>query len=148
LLRALAQVPEVDLQLAGDGPLQPDLRALAGQLQIADRVEFLGNVNHAVLPAVYQPADVLAQASRHEGQGLAVLEAAACGLPVVGTPVGVLPELGQAARDEAELVQRLTELRDDDAQRRRLGQRAYQSVQTKFALNVTSGRWRELYLSL
>ncbi len=148
LLRALARVPGACLQLAGSGPLESELRALTTQLHIADRVEFLGNVNHEALPAVYQHADVFVQTSRHEAQGLAVLEAAACSLPAVGTPVGVLPEMGWAAHAEAGLVQRLTELRDDAPQRQTLGQRAHQHVQTEFTLDVTSGRWRELYLSL
>lgn len=148
LFRALARVPNMRLQLAGSGPLEVELRALAARLNIVDQVEFLGNVNHAVLPAVYQQAEVFVQTSRHEAQGLAVLEAAACGLPVLGTPVGILPELGLVSRDEAELVQRLTELRDDAPQRRALGRQARQRVQTELALDVTSERWRELYLSL
>ncbi|MGP1614910.1 MAG: PepSY domain-containing protein, partial [Pollutimonas bauzanensis] len=44
-------------------------------------------------------ADVFVQTSRHEAQGMALLEAAACGVPPVGTPVGVLPELGLSATD-------------------------------------------------
>lgn len=148
LLRAMARTSQVVLQVAGSGPLECDLRALAAQLNITDRVEFLGSVNHSALPAVYQQADVFVQASRHEAQGLAVLEAAACGLPILGTAVGVLPEVGSVAHTETELVQRLTQLRDDASQRRLLGQQAYQYVQNEFALNVTSGRWRELYLSL
>lgn len=148
LLRALAQVPNVSLQLTGSGPLENELRALVHQLNLADRVEFLGHVNHAALPAVYHHADVMVQSSRHEAQGLAVLEAAACGLPVMGTPVGVLPELGDVTRTEAEVVQRLIALREDAAQRRALGQRAHQRAQTEFALAVTGKRWRELYHAL
>jgi glycosyltransferase involved in cell wall biosynthesis len=145
LLRAIARTPGVCLRLAGGGPLENHLRALAVQLGIADRVEFLGHVNHGALPAVYQQADVFVQTSRHEAQGLAVLEAAACGLPIVGTPVGVLPEIGVTARDEAELTQRLVELRDDPPRRTALGESARREVLAKFALSVTAERWRELY---
>jgi glycosyltransferase involved in cell wall biosynthesis len=114
-------------------------------LGIADRVEFLGHVNHGALPPVYQKADVFAQTSRHEAQGLAVLEAAACGLPIVGTPVGVLPEIGVTARDEAELTQRLIELRDDSPRRAALGESAHHKLLAEFALTVTGERWRGLY---
>lgn len=148
LLRALAHVPNAHLQLAGSGPLEKGLRALAHQLNIADRVEFLGEVNHAALPAVYHSADVFVQTSRHEAQGLAVLEAAACGLPVLGTPVGLLPEVGEVAPGEAELIQKLIALRDDAAQRQALSQRAYERVQTDLALEVTGKRWRDLYHAL
>jgi glycosyltransferase involved in cell wall biosynthesis len=147
LLRAIAQTPNVSLQLAGTGPLEPDLRTLARQLNVSDRVEFLGNVIHETLPTVYYHADAFVQTSRHEAQGLAVLEAAACGRPVVGTPVGVLPEMGCIARDEAELIQRLTEFSTNRSQLRLLGQRAHQHIQTEFALDITNVRWRELYYS-
>jgi len=99
LMRAFATMlgaSESRLRIAGDGPLRAELKKLAVRLGIAARVEFMGEINHGQMPDVYRQADVYAQASWHESQGMAALEAAACGLPVVGTAVGVLPEIGTA----------------------------------------------------
>lgn len=96
LLRAMAKIPPARLRIAGSGPLKTRLNELAKALGIEGRVELLGEIDHGQMPAMYRAADVFAQASRHEAQGMAALEAAACGLSVVGTAVGVLPEIGRA----------------------------------------------------
>lgn len=145
LLRALARVPDLSLQIAGEGVLRSELQTLASKLKVAQRVEFLGEVNHADLPRLYQAADVFIQTSRHEAQGMAALEAAACGLPVVGTPVGVLPEIGVIARDEAELAQHLIELMGDLPRRKTLGEAARAKVEADFSLAVAMERFMEVY---
>jgi glycosyltransferase involved in cell wall biosynthesis len=97
LLRALAriadQVPGVQLHLVGDGPLRTELALQADALGVARRVSFHGAVPHDRLPHYYRAADLLVLSSRYESQAMVALEAAACGCPVVGTAVGVLPEL-------------------------------------------------------
>lgn len=107
LLRAVTSIPQAHLRIVGDGPLREELQQLAAELGIANRVEFLGEIDHGQLPSVYRAADIFVQASRHEAQGVAALEAAACGLPVVGTNVGILPEIGRAVpvRDVASLAE-------------------------------------------
>jgi glycosyltransferase involved in cell wall biosynthesis len=87
LLRALpllvARVPEAQLLIVGDGPERNALEALAGTLGVGDRVVFAGAIPDAsrALPVV----DLYVTASRREGLPLAVLEAMACGLPVLAT---------------------------------------------------------------
>jgi glycosyltransferase involved in cell wall biosynthesis len=94
LLRAFATLaPEARLHLVGAGPAERAARALAQALGLAERVRFHGALAHDVLPAVYRQADLLVVSSRFESQCLAALEAAACGTPVAGTRVGVLPDL-------------------------------------------------------
>ena len=95
LLRAVTRIPQAHLRIAGGGPLRVELQRLAGELGIANRVEFLGEIDHGQMTAVYGAADLFVQASRHEAQGMAALEAAACGLPAVGTNVGILPDIGR-----------------------------------------------------
>lgn len=99
LLRAfqivLAQMPNARLTIVGVGALENELRALAQKLEMANNVTFVGNVPHDKLPALYQNADVFVQASRHEGQGMALLEAAACGCAVCGTDVGALRDVAR-----------------------------------------------------
>ena len=100
LLRALASVRRQGvpamLELVGDGPLRPGLERLAHDLDLEPNVRFRGAVDHAALPDVYRAADACVVSSRHEAQCMAAIEAAACGVPVVGTRVGVLPELTTA----------------------------------------------------
>jgi glycosyltransferase involved in cell wall biosynthesis len=57
------------------------------------RVTFHGAIPHDRLPDYYRAADLLVVSSRYESQGMVALEAAACGCPVMGTAVGLLPEL-------------------------------------------------------
>lgn len=97
LLAAFAQVaaalPAARLVLLGGGPEEAHLRALAGQLGIASAVTFAGRVDEAAKLAYYARADLLVSASTMEGFGLAVGEAMACGVPVVASAAGSLPEL-------------------------------------------------------
>ena len=104
LLRALALVRaggvDARLDLVGGAPhaaYAAHLQRLAADLHVGDAVRWRGAVNHATLPAVYRAADLQVQSSRHEAQGMAVLEGAAIGLPSVGTRVGVLADLAPDA---------------------------------------------------
>jgi glycosyltransferase involved in cell wall biosynthesis len=96
LLRAFAAVARSDdfLLIVGNGPLAADLQALAGELQIAEQVEFLGQLHGSDLLAAYARADTLVLPSKAEVWGLVVNEALASGLHVVvsGT-TGVAPSV-------------------------------------------------------
>jgi len=87
VIEALTHLPGVRLLVAGEGPLAAELRALADRLGVADRVRFLGAVPHGELPAVYGAADLLVLASSREGWANVLLEAMACGTPVVASPI-------------------------------------------------------------
>jgi glycosyltransferase involved in cell wall biosynthesis len=78
------------LLIAGTGPEEPQLRDLAGQLGINDRVAFLGDVADTELPVVYAAADVFVLPShlRAEAFGIVQVEAQAAGLPVVCCELG------------------------------------------------------------
>jgi glycosyltransferase involved in cell wall biosynthesis len=91
LLRAFAVVrenhPDVRLTLAGDDP-QPPLLGLCAELGIGDAVDFKGKVSADELTALYQGAELFAISSTQEGLGIVMLEAMACGAPVVATACG------------------------------------------------------------
>ncbi len=98
LVRAAPLLPSgVRLVLVGgDGPGDPErarLQRLAGDLGVAGRVRFAGRVDHRALPPYYRAADVLVLPSLYESFGLVVLEALACGTPVVATPVGAVEQV-------------------------------------------------------
>jgi glycosyltransferase involved in cell wall biosynthesis len=85
------------LKLVGDGPHRPVLESLADDLGIADRIEFMGWLSREAMSHQYEDANLFVFPSRHEGMPNAVLEAMACGLPVVASHIAgneelVLPE--------------------------------------------------------
>lgn len=145
------RVPEARLVIAGDGPLRADLGALTAQLRLADRVAFLGDVRHESLPDVYRAAALFVQASLHEAQGMAALEAAACGLPIVGTPAGALADLAPDAAvtspvgDPIRLAQAIVSVLGDPARLRDLGQAARARVEQTYSLEAVAPRFELLY---
>ena len=93
LITALTHLPENHKALLlGVGEDEEKLRTLAEKKGVGSRVIFAGSVSHAELPAHLQCADIFIRASRSEGLGNAFLEAMACGLPIIGTRVGGIPD--------------------------------------------------------
>lgn len=153
LLRALARLDGVKLDIVGDGPERAGLESLAAELGIADRVNFLGAVAHTDMPAYYRRAALKVLCSRHEILAMATLEAAACGLPVVSTAVGTLPDFPSIGvtvpvGDDAALAAAIQELLDNPAQRAALGQSARATVVERFSLERTTAELRALYREL
>jgi glycosyltransferase involved in cell wall biosynthesis len=105
VIEALTDLPEATLLIAGDGPEEGALRALARNLGVDARVRFLGRLAHDALAEVYGVADLLVLASSREGWANVLLEAMACGTPVVATRVWGTPEV-VAAPEAGALVER------------------------------------------
>lgn len=96
LLRALSiarRTVDVRLDLVGEDTLRGRLQREAGALGLSDAVSFHGWVPHDELGGFHRAAHLYVQSSRHEGGGMALLEAAASGVPVVGTSVGHVSDL-------------------------------------------------------
>jgi glycosyltransferase involved in cell wall biosynthesis len=94
LIEAVARRPELRLDVAGDGPVRSSLEGLARARGADDRVRFLGRLPVDRLRGVLRDGSVAAVPSRwYENMPLAILEAFASGLPVVGTALGGIPEL-------------------------------------------------------
>jgi glycosyltransferase involved in cell wall biosynthesis len=87
-----ARLSAIHLLIVGDGPAGRALRSRAIELDLADSVTFAGSVPHSQTPAFYRAADVFALSSDFDNSPNAVLEAMACGLPVVATDVGGVRE--------------------------------------------------------
>jgi glycosyltransferase involved in cell wall biosynthesis len=92
-LEALAQLAGATLLVAGEGPLRAELERLAARLGVAGRVRFLGSLPQDALVEYYNAADALLLTSQREGLPNVVLEALACGTPVVALRVGGVPEI-------------------------------------------------------
>ena len=93
VIRALAELPDMHLLIAGDGEEETTLRALAQTSGVAHRVTFLGAIQHDALRDYYAAVDVLVLASSREGWANVLLEAMACGTPVVASNVWGTPEV-------------------------------------------------------
>ena len=135
VLGAIAKVhghgaPDIHLDWVGEDTLAGASTALARSLGLADIVSFRGFEPHTMVLARIAAADLLVQGSHHEGQGVAVLEAAMGGLPTVGTAVGLVVELAAAdppaaiavpAGDASALADAIVELTADPPRRAALG---------------------------
>ena len=93
VIRALRQLSDTDLLIAGDGPERRPLEALARDCGVEDRVRFLGAVEQKRLPTIYNAIDALVLASSREGWANVLLESMACGTPVVASAVWGTPEV-------------------------------------------------------
>jgi glycosyltransferase involved in cell wall biosynthesis len=95
-VRAMPQiVEEVDTEarIVGDGPERARLVALASELGVADRIEFMGARANDEMPGLLGAAEVAIIPSLMEATSIAALEAMSCGLPVAASAVGGLPEI-------------------------------------------------------
>ena len=87
IIRSLPQLPGYNLLIVGSGPEEDALKSLAQELNLADRITFHSGVAHDRMPEIYNAADALVLASQSEGWPNVLLEAMACGTPVVSTNV-------------------------------------------------------------
>ncbi len=154
LLAAVAALPpalaaRVRVVLIGEGPLHGALAAQAARLRLADQVSLLGRRDD--VPELLAAADVFALTSRSEGLPLAVAEAMACGLPVVGTDVGgmrdVVGDCGAlvASADTAALTAALGQLVADGGLRASLGAAARARAVAQFSLATMAEAYEALY---
>ena len=142
----LAGAPDVRYAVAGTGPDRERLEQLAQELGVGDRVRFLGGVGDQDLPAFYNLASVYVGASRRagrlgvEGFGISLVEASACGLPVVAANSGGIPDAvrdGETGflvppEDPAALAGAISRLLADTELARRVGAAGRRAVETYY----------------
>lgn len=102
IIDAMQDLPDVQLLIAGDGPMRSKLEAQIQAAGVQDRVTLVGLLDQESLKRHYQACDALILASSREGWANVLLEAMACGTPVIATSVWGTPEV--VASDEAGLL--------------------------------------------
>ena len=150
----LPHAPNMQIVLAGDGPLKKDLVAKAQALGLDKNVHFVGARND--IPEVLNAFDIFVLPSLREGMPNAVLEAMSCGVPVIATSVGGVPEVIEdnksgilvPSQDEEALEAALADLIREVGKRRRLGTAGRRRVLAHFSLEKMVQEYHALYQSL
>jgi len=154
LLRGFASMRRpAMLDVVGEGSAASDLRLLASQLGVSDRVVWHGQVNQKELVRFYQAATAVVVPSVDEGLGLVAAEALLCETPVVAFRSGGLTDVIQHERtgilvtpgDTAQLASALDRVLDDPAHARELGQAGRLFALSAFSPESAAKRYSDIY---
>ncbi len=157
LLKSLTHVMELterpfELRIVGDGPLQDEMKALARSLGIREKVRFIGWVSQDEVVRQLREGDIFVLPSLIEGLSIAMLQAMACGLPVVATDTqgnnelvrpgenGLLVPVG----DTQALARALFALIDDEALREAMGRRS-RAIAARYDWDTISRAYLDLF---
>ena len=148
--RVQREIPSV-LLMVGDGPERTSAQALARRLGIADKVRFLGRQDS--IEEITAVADLYLLPSELESFGLSALEAMACGVPVIGSDAGGLPEVvaqGETGYllpvgDIEGMAARALELLRDEALHKRMSQAARRRVEQLFDAEKIVTQYEAVY---
>ena len=158
LLRAVAEIvrqrPDFRLEIAGDGPARPGLEQITRELGLNQHVRFLGEVRD--IPALLARASLLVLPSLSEGISLTLLEAMACGLPIVATRVGGTPEVvtdGVTGRlvepsDPSDLARGILTMWPASEDARAMGTAAREQAVRYFDVRRMVSEYESMYLQL
>lgn len=152
LVRALEHVESAQATIIGDGPAHDDLRALARERDLDDRVAFPGRVPS--VPPRLAAFDVAVFPSRWEGFGLVAAEAMAAGVPVVASDIPAFREvIGDVGllvppEDPQALAGAIESVLADDERRANLVERGRERVREHYAIERVADQYADLYRSL
>lgn len=158
-IRAFGQVyatdPSLRLRIAGSGPEETSLRSLAQQLGLGDVVTFEGRLDREGIVELYAEADAMLNPSTVDNMPNSVLEALACGLPVISTDVGGVPfivthretALLVPPADISAMAEAISEIKNDAALRKTLSNNGLAQIEQYIWPRVRR-QWLELYAEL
>jgi len=147
---------DVKLMIVGSGPLEKNLKTKVKNLKLEDKILFLGSVANDEVPKYLAVADVFVRPSLAEGLGNSFLEAMAAGVPIVGTPVGGIPDFladGQTGlfcevKNPASIAQKITQILDDEILRQKIIANGKKVVQEKYDWTNIAEKMRGIFNKL
>jgi glycosyltransferase involved in cell wall biosynthesis len=160
LLEAAALCPSpVNLLFVGSGPLLPMLQSRSRELGIEARTHFMPACPAAELPRIMNALDVLALPSRttprwKEQFGRVLIEAGACGIPVIGSDSGAIPDVVGSAglivpeRNPAALAKAITSLHQCPERRRQMGEQGRHMAETRYSWRKVAEQMANIYREL
>ncbi|GAB4548290.1 MAG: hypothetical protein Kow0063_43240 [Anaerolineae bacterium] len=146
-------VGEFELYLVGEGEQRPVLERMVSELGLTRQVHFVGWVAREHIVDHYRRADIFVTATTWEGMPNTVLEAMACGLPIVGTQASGLRDLVHDGvngylvplKDPDALAEALARLIDNGYERRRMGRESRRLVEREFAWEYIAEQYVRVY---
>lgn len=141
------EIPNIKLNLAGRGFRQNELMELARKLDLNQSLVWQQQLDYPNIIHLYQASHLYLQTSRHESQGMAVLEAMACGLPALGTPVGVVKDVAclPPQTSATALAAQAIEILSDEVRHQELSRQARRCVEAEYSLPVTTRNFLKIY---
>ncbi len=152
--RIVEQFPRARLLIFGQGPCQRNLEDYARQKKISRWVQFAGF--HGDMENILPSMDLIVHPALKEGLGVALLQAGACGVPVVASRVGGIPEIVRdgengylvpPAKPQA-LLDKILQLLGDEARRKQFGRRGREIVERDFSIECMARDNHEVYKSI
>jgi len=139
--------------IIGDGSDKNKLVELAKELNLEDKIVFCGSVEHKDLSKYYSSADVFVRPSLSEGLGNVFLEAMACGVPVIGTPVGGIPDFLEDRKtglfcqvnNPQDIAKKIEEILENDQLRKNMVNNGLNLVKDKYSWDKISLKMEEIF---
>lgn len=151
----------VRLKIVGSGPLEEQIRNQITELDLNEYVEILGNVSDDDLFKIYNSSDlfilpsIIDSQGNTEGLGVVLIEAMACGLPVIGSDIGGIPDIIQnretgllvPQKDVEKLSKAIINLIEDSNLRKKVASNGYHMVKNKFSWNKIAKDYVNYYVT-
>jgi glycosyltransferase involved in cell wall biosynthesis len=162
LPRVLEMHPRAKLIIVGSGPLKSRLLELSGRLHLQNQVQFIDDVPQEELVRYYSMADVFVLPSvitdegETEGFGVVLLEAMACGVPVIGSAIGGIPDIiedGETGllaqqKNPGDLAEKINRALADKELHQRLSRRGHDFVKERFSWPLIAKKYLEVFTSV
>jgi glycosyltransferase involved in cell wall biosynthesis len=157
LLKAMQKIvkehDETKLVLVGAGPMKTELYELVKRLDLEGSIAFVGSVNRVEVAKILARSSIFAFPSLKEGLPISVLEAMACGTPIVGSAIPGIRDVITDGQDgilvppesQEQLANAILTLLNDSKLRKRIGQKARQTVTEKYNWDIVLGKIEKLY---
>ena len=149
---ARESIPDVRLKIAGSGPQRKELQALVHDLDLEEHIEFVGRLGSTEIISLYQSADGLLNPATVDNMPNSLLEALACGVPVISTDVGGVPYIVRHEHtallvppgDAQQMADAIMRLFADPELRKKLSSAGLAEVR-QYAWPEVRGQWLDLY---